>query len=583
MRAIALSLAVPVALAVAAPACGSSKPPATEKSRAAAPLPSPQARFDAAVETFYWAHLDFRPHTGVELGHHQYDGQLPDNSAAALAAEVKRLRQALATFQAIPADRLSDASRIDREVLLAEIRGELIDLDAILPYANNPMVYLIPLNLVPYISRDYAPLPDRARAIGALCREAPAYLKVAQDNLVPAMPRSFIETALMQVDGMIAFARDDIRRAMSGLDAAAGDELEGGLALCEQALTGFRAFLVERQAQATDAFALGPELFLRMLADKEGIEIDLARLEQIAAADLDRNTRALEEAARAIGKRQPVRKVLAKVNADKPPAKKILAVATDQAAEMRKFLVDKAIVTIPSEDAAEVTESPPFMRWNFAFLDGAGVFETRPLPSFYYISPPDPKWSKAVQRAYIPSRADLLFTTIHELWPGHFLHALHTKRVESRVLKSFCSYSMSEGWAHYTEEMMWEAGVGGGDPRVHIGQLLNALHRNARFLSAIGLHARQMTVEQSAALFVEKGFADEATARQQAVRGTFDPGYLNYTVGKLMIRKLREDWKAKVGEKFSLQAFHDTFLSYGCAPIPVIRRAMLGDDAGPPL
>jgi uncharacterized protein (DUF885 family) len=250
---------------------------------------------------------------------------------------------------------------------------------------------------------------------------------------------------------------------------------------------------------------------------------------------------------------------------------------------MRRFLIDQQIVTIPSDDAAEVRESPPFMRWNSAFLNAAGAFEQKTLPSFYYISPPDPSWPAEVQKGYIPFANDLLFTTIHELWPGHFLHSLHKKKNPSRILKTFCSYSMTEGWAHYSEEMMLEQGVGKGDPAVHVGQLLNALLRNARYMSALGLHARGMTVEQSIALFVDKAYADQGTARQQAVRGTFDPGYLNYTLGKLMILELRDDWKAKMGPAYSLQAFHDELLSYGCAPLPVIRRFMLGADAGPAL
>jgi len=238
---------------------------------------------------------------------------------------------------------------------------------------------------------------------------------------------------------------------------------------------------------------------------------------------------------------------------------------------------------VPGEEMAEVRLSPPFMRWNFAFLSSPGKFEEKVLPSFYYISPPDPKWPRKEQLAYIPSRPVLLYTTVHEVWPGHFLEYLHTRRIHSRILRSLCSYAFEEGWAHYGEQMMREAGAGGDDPRAAIGQLSEALMRNVRFVSAIGLHTRGMTVAESAALFEKKGNQDRASARQQAVRGTFDPGYLNYTLGKLMILKLRDDWKAKVGPRYSLKAFHDQFLSHGCAPIPAIRRAMLGPDSGPAL
>jgi uncharacterized protein (DUF885 family) len=211
------------------------------------------------------------------------------------------------------------------------------------------------------------------------------------------------------------------------------------------------------------------------------------------------------------------------------------------------------------------------------------VFETRPLPSFYYISPPDPKWPEPEQRAYVQSRQSLLFTTIHEVWPGHFLDRLHRVRLPSKIIRSFGSYASNEGWAHYVEEMMWDEGAAGTDPRAHIAQLLQALMRNGRFLAAIGLHTRGMTIPDAQKLFIEQAFQDVGTAKQQSMRGTLDPMYLNYTLGKLMLLKLRADWRAKAGAAFDLRAFHDRVLSYGDAPLPIIRRAMLGSDSGPPL
>jgi uncharacterized protein (DUF885 family) len=319
-----------------------------------------------------------------------------------------------------------------------------------------------------------------------------------------------------------------------------------------------------------------------MLAETQAVEIDLGRLTAIAEEDLRRNTKAIEEAARAIDPRRSTREIVLELAEDKPPATEILETATDQATAMRRFITDNRIVTIPSDEPAEVRESPPFQRWNAAFLDVPGPFETTSLPSFYYISPPDPKWPVAEQRAYIIPRADLLFTTIHEVWPGHFLQHLHLKRHPSRVVKSFCTYSSSEGWAHYAEEMMFDAGAGGGTPQSRIGMLKEALLRNARFVATIGLHTGGMTVAQAAKLFEEKAFVDPANARQQAVRGTFDPMYLAYTLGKVMIRNLRADWQKRFPNTPAID-FHDRFLSYGCAPVPVVRRIMLGDNAGGPL
>jgi uncharacterized protein (DUF885 family) len=202
------------------------------------------------------------------------------------------------------------------------------------------------------------------------------------------------------------------------------------------------------------------------------------------------------------------------------------------------------------------------------------------VASTYNIAPPDPSWSKQERAAYIPGRADLLYTSVHEVWPGHFLQFQYSNRNPSKIAALWLSYAYVEGWAHYAEEMMWEEGLGNGDAEQHIGQLTNALLRDVRFLSAIGLHTRGMTVAQSQKLFLDSAFANPADARQQAARGTYDPGYLNYTLGKLMIRKLRDDWVARQSgsdPRAHWKDFHDKFLSYGGPPIPLVRREMAGE------
>jgi uncharacterized protein (DUF885 family) len=239
-------------------------------------------------------------------------------------------------------------------------------------------------------------------------------------------------------------------------------------------------------------------------------------------------------------------------------------------------VVKNDIVTIPGTEQALVRESPPYNRQNSAYIDPAGPFE-KGVASIYYISPPDPSWSPAMQAAYIPGEDDLLFTTVHEVMPGHFLQFLHANRSKIPFGRLFVGYAYAEGWAHYAEEMMWEAGLHKGDAATHIGQLSNALLRNCRFLSAIGLHARGMTQAQSEAMFRNECYQDEGNAKQQAARGTYDPAYLNYTLGKLMIRRLREDWTKQHGGRSSWKAFHDQFLSYGGPPIPLVRQAMMGE------
>jgi uncharacterized protein (DUF885 family) len=248
--------------------------------------------------------------------------------------------------------------------------------------------------------------------------------------------------------------------------------------------------------------------------------------------------------------------------------------ARAQLGDLKTFVQEAQVVSIPSDDQARVEEAPPYNRANFAYIDIPGPYE-KGQPAVYYIAPPDPAWPANEQHDYLPGKADLLFTSVHEVWPGHFLQFLHSNRTPSIVARLFVGYAFAEGWAHYAEEMMWDVGLGKGDPETHIGQLINALLRNARYLSAIGLHTKGMTVAESEQMFREDAYADAATARQQAARGTYDPAYLNYTLGKLLIMQLRDEWTATRGGRSAWRAFHDQFLSYGGPPIPIVRDAML--------
>lgn len=565
--------------------CRPSEPTApTSAPETAVPADAPvdaNAEFVTASNEILDAYLAAHPERGVELGLHQFDGKLTDATADGLAADVEATAAAIARLEAFEPGTLEPIHRVERAALLTALEEVRFRIEVLKEPTKNPMFYLGGLDLTAYISRDYAPLETRAKAIIAVAKATPAHLTAAKTNLQSALPRTFIATALLQARGVASFARTDVPAAMSALPKGPlGDEMAAALEGMATALDGYAGYLEEAQSRATDDFALGSDTFSRMLQTTQGVDVDLPQLEAVLKADLDRNLAAMKEAAASIDAKSPTAKVVAKVAADKPKVSAVLDEATAQARDMRAFLLDKDIITIPTEDVAEVVETPPFMRWNAAFLSGAGVFETKPLPSFYYISPPDPSWPKAKQRDYVPGKTDLLFITIHEVWPGHFLHGLHLKVGKSRILKSLWNYTTGEGWAHYTEEMMWDAGVS-EDPAVHIGQLQNALLRNVRSLCAIGLHTQGMTVEQCRTMFVEKAFQDEANAEQQAVRGTFDPMYLAYTTGKLVIRKMRADLEAKAqaeGTPFDAKAFHDALLSYGAAPLSAVRAVMLPDD-----
>ena len=340
-------------------------------------------------------------------------------------------------------------------------------------------------------------------------------------------------------------------------------------------MQGLTDWLTGQEKTATQDFVLGETRFVRMLSATEGVDVPLDVLEQAGRDDLARNKAALTEECGKFAPGKTVADCMVQLNANRPDGGAV-AEATRQIPELTAFVKAQDIVSIPGTEQALVRQSPPYNAQNGAYIDPPGPFE-KGIPSIYYIAAPDPSWPREKQLAYIPGKKDLLFTSVHEVMPGHFLQFLHANRSPSLFGRLFVGYAFAEGWAHYSEELMWEAGYGAGDAETHIGQLSNALLRNCRYLSAIGMHARGMTQAQSKQLFINECFQDEGTAEQQAARGTYDPAYLNYTLGKLMIRKLRADWTASRGGRQGWKAFHDTFLSYGGPPIPLVRQSMLGE------
>ncbi|MBA2545191.1 MAG: DUF885 domain-containing protein [Deltaproteobacteria bacterium] len=537
----------------------------------------------ASIDTFLTGHFAFRPSFAIDVGLHDYDGKVPDRSAAAIEAEIRRLREARTLFAAFDDAKLTPPRRVERQIVLAEIAKELFELDTRRRPFREPFFYLLKFSLNAYISRDYAPAAQRAAAMLRACEAAPAYYQQATANLEPKLPRAWLQIGAMISGGTIQFLEGDAKRAFASLpDTALRDKLDACLGALAKEVGAFAGALKARMPAATDEFRLGADNLIALLREVEGLDLDLATLERVAKADLARNVAAITAAAAKIDPNRDVAAVVAEVANDKPAPDQVIAEATSQLAQLRKFVVDKAIVSLPRPDPIEVRESPTFMRGNFAALGGVGPFETTPLPSYYYIAPPDPAWPEDQQRAYILSRGDLLFTSAHEVMPGHFVQGMHQRAANSRVLAAFETYTASEGWAHYVEEMMWEQGLGDRDPRAHIGQLKNALLRNVRFLVALGYHAGTMTIDEATKLFVDQAFADPKTAGQQALRGTVDPMFLGYTLGKLVIMELRTDWQAANPSK-SLREFHDQFLTYGEAPLAVTRRMMLGPAAKPPL
>jgi uncharacterized protein (DUF885 family) len=544
---------------------------------AASPTDSHPA-WSTHVQQFLADYFTAHPGFAVFAGKHEFDGQIADFSEAALTKEIKRLHAARTKTAAFTDSQLSKNERFERDYLIAQIEGDLFWLEVADQPHTAPFWYADALDPDVYITREYAPLETRIAAYTKFAGNVPRALDQIKANLKLPLARTAIKIGHRTIGGLADFFAKDIPAVFSPVkDEHLQADFKAANDPAIKAIREFDAWLTVQEATANGEFALGAEKFSQMLKMTEQVDIPLGRLEAIGQRDVDRNLAALDEACKKFAPGKTPAECIALVEAHKADDADPVAAARKQLTQLRKFIVDNNVVTVPGSEEAEVRQAPAYKAWNFAFINIPGPYE-KGLPSIYYISPADPTWSKAKQEAYIPGRAGLLFTSAHEVYPGHFVQFLHAHRVPSEIGQLFIGYAFSEGWAHYCEEMVYEEGLGSDDPEHHIAQIHEALLRNVRFISAIGLHTHGMTVEESKRLFIEKAFQDEGNAEQQALRGTFDPAYLNYTLGKLMIRKLRDDWCGERGGKKAWKQFHDEFLNFGGPPIPLIRRAMLGPN-----
>ncbi len=550
----------------------------TDESRA------PSTSLARLAEAYLAALFGPHPTMAAGLGLHDYDGRMPDPREPARARRTAALQDFSTRLRAIPYAALDVEDAHDHTLLAHAIDEELFELEQLREFERNPLAFSGPLDVSGYIKRDYAPLERRVRALTEHLRQVPDYLVGARETLCQPVPRPFLDTALEVYGGTVQFQENELRRAARAVESVAlRDEFERANDAAIAALRQFTRYLEETVSpRATEEFHLGEERFLTMLRLGEMVDLPIDRLLEIGEADLARNRARLHEAAERIAPGRSVRDVLMRQAQDHPPADRLLAEAEALLEDLRAFVEGHDLVSIPSPVRCRVEETPPFARWAFAMMDTAGPFEAA-AESFYYITLPDPGWPPEQAEEWLRKfdYATLRDVGIHEVYPGHYVHFLHIRAIPRALRRVLTSYSFVEGWAHYCEEMMLDAGYGGGGPHLELAQLSEALLRNVRFLVSIKMHTRGLRKDTAARMFVEEAYIDPLPADREAVRGTFDPGYLNYTLGKLMVTKLRDDLKTQEGGGFSLRGFHDRLMALGAPPVPLARRRFLHTDPGP--
>jgi uncharacterized protein (DUF885 family) len=519
-------------------------------------------------------------------GVHAHDDLLEDLSRAAIEAEAHALAGYLRRLDEITPEGLTGIERLEHRMLASHVRARMFELEDVRTWEKNPQFYadIVASSLAGQALFTHAPAPDRARRVLSKLRQIPRLVQAARDN-VKDPPGIFVKVGIETFRGAQKFIDYDLPRAFASVDdmhlladlADAQTEASHAIGAYVESLE------TDMAPRARASFRLGRERFEQKVRLEEGLSLSVDRLLAIATRELKATQETFKTVAGRMNGSDPL-ETWSRTKSEHPAPGELVDVGRQQLDELRTFLERQAVITLPPGEPITVAPTPDFYRWSFASMWTPGPFETRPTRAYYYLTDVDPSWPPDRQHEYLRdyNYPTLWSISIHEVYPGHFLHYQHLRKVESKVRKSimFAPASFVEGWAHYCEQMMLEAGFGRQDQGIKLGQLAESLIRLVRFIVGIRLHTEDLSVEQGVRLFRDRAYLEESTARREAERGAFDPTYLVYSVGKLMLQKLRRDAEAAQGDQFSLKTFHDTLLKQGNATFAVHRKLMLGNSNG---
>ncbi|HEV7859511.1 MAG TPA: DUF885 domain-containing protein [Pyrinomonadaceae bacterium] len=539
------------------------------------------------VDAYFNDYFAANPSQATSVGFHQYDARLEDFSLAHHQSYQRMLQNYLREFAALDARKLSQAERDDRDLVVNNIKAQLLEEQRIQMWRRNPDIYSATItgSIFSLIKRNFASTEERMRSVIAREQQMPSALQAAR-KVLDNPPRIYTEIAIEQLPGNIDFFQATVPDALKDVqDQELRKQFEQSNASVIAALKDYQEFLQgDLLKRSNGNFAIGAENYKLKLAYEEMVDIPLDRLLEIGYAQLHKDQQAFALTARKIDPAKKPLDVLVDVERDHPRAQELIPSAQKMLDGLRQFLVDHKIITVPGGAQATVVETPPFMRaTTFASMDTPGPYEAKAGEAYYNITLPDPSWSKEKQEEYLQGYNYPLTSnvSVHEVWPGHYTQFLWLKNNPqlSKVRKLTSANTNAEGWAHYSEQMVLDEGYGNGDPRLRLAQLVDALLRDVRYIVGIRMHTQGMTMDQSKEFFVKEGYQQPVVGEMETKRGTSDPTYLYYTLGKLEILKLREDYRRKMGDKFSLQEFHDRFIRSGSPPIKIVRREMLGDNS----
>jgi uncharacterized protein (DUF885 family) len=558
---------------------------------------TPDSEYEAVAEEYIKGYLAAHPVEGTALGLHEYDGKITDYSRLALDAELSRLRRFDDRLSKFDPSKLSPRQSIDLRILQAAVKKDLFEMQDMSVFERNPMTYALAADVNVYIKRNFAPLEDRVRSLVAIECQIPNILIAARTNLNDVLPKPYGELAVQIARASSDFLKKDLVAATAGLkDEQLRIAFQESNRKAANALADYAAWLErEKLPKASLDFALGEEKFRRLLAQTELVDLPPQKILEIGTEQLKSEQEAFAEAAKKIDPDKSPIEVFRQIQSEHPTPENLISDVAKDLDKIRKYVTSHHLVSIPSDVRAKVKETPQYLRaTSFASMDTPGPFEKRATDAYYYVTPVESDWPQKQNEEWLTAfnyyTSDI--TSIHEAYPGHYVQFLRLNASPaSKVEKIFGSYAFIEGWAHYCEKMMIDDGYGSATSstpseddvkraaKYRMAQADEALLRLCRLCVSIKMHTQNMSIEDATKFFQQNCYYEEKPARQEAMRGTFDPGYLNYTLGKLQILKLRDDYKAQEGDEFSLQKFHNELLSHGMPPFRLLREIMLKDQS----
>jgi hypothetical protein len=536
------------------------------------------------VDSFFDGYFRLNPTQGTAAGFHQYDSDLEDYSRSGVDQQIAFAKDYLGRLNNFDSKSLRFEERQDYQLVVNNLKSNLLDLEDLRSWEKNPDRYSSGLTASAFgiMSRKFAPADKRLRSLIEREKNMLAVPLAAKENLKNP-PRIYTEVAIEQLPGIIGFFQKDVPEAFNDVkDQQLLSEFRTSNMLVITALQDYEKFLKETLLPLSKGdFRIGPENYRKKLLYDEMVDIPVDRLLQMGYDDLRHNQQWFKKVAAQIDPKKSPEQIRSELQQDHPEPDRLLQTFRDDLVGIRQYIIERQIVTIPSPVAPIVEETPPFGRaLTFASMDTPGPYETVAKEAFFNVTLPEPDWPKARTESFMGqfNRETMIAVAVHEVYPGHYVQFLWLPSAPSKVRKLLGCGSNAEGWAHYGEQMMLDEGYGNGDPKLRLGQLQDALLRDARYIVGISMHTGKMTFDDAVQFFQNEGYQPRSVAEVEAKRGTSDPTYLVYTLGKLEIMKLREDYKQKMRGSFSLQKFHDTFLQQGFPPIKIVRETMLGDE-----